>query len=294
MPQSSQTLENVFELMKPDQITTPLVLDSPHSGTRYPEDFAFSCPLETLRAFEDQRVDELFEDAASQNNIPFLKALFPRTYIDPNRAEHDIPLHMIDGHWPHPTTPSARADAGHGLIRETIGAHKLKLYARKLTVEEVRRRITDYYRPYHAALTETLDRTHEEMGFYLHIDCHSMTSAMIAPFHPVQIPDFIIGDMDGTSCSIAFRRTLQMTLIKMGYHVAVNIPYKGVEIVKRYGDPSRGRHSLQLEMNKSLYLDSNNEKIEKKFNKLKSDLENLIQEMRSTLTAHITPMAADE
>lgn len=294
MTMTSHTLENTLELIKPDQISTPLVLDSPHSGTHYPEDFAFACPLETLRAFEDQRVDELFKDAAFQNSVPLLRALFPRTYIDPNRSERDIPLHLIDGHWPYPTSPSARADAGHGLIRETIGTHKLKLYARKLSVAEVEHRITDYYRPYHAALTETLDRTYKDMGFYLHINCHSMTSAMIAPFHPVNVPDFIIGDMDGTSCGVAFRRMLQMTLIKMGYHVAINIPYKGVEIVRRYGDPARGRHSLQLEMNKSLYLDGNNEKIEKKFNKLKSDLENLIQDVRESLTAHITPMAADE
>ena len=73
------------------------------------------------------------------------------------------------------------------------------------------------------------------------------------------------------------------------------IPLGGyVKMLGQDGNPARGRHSLQLEMNKSLYLDSNNEKIEKKFNKLKSDLENLVGEMRDSLTTHITPMAADE
>jgi N-formylglutamate amidohydrolase len=66
--------------------------------------------------------------------------------------------------------------------------------------------------------------------------------------------DFVLGDRDGTSCDPAFTEFVRAALARMGYEVGVNDPYKGVELVRAYSDPKAGRHSLQIEINKRLYM----------------------------------------
>jgi N-formylglutamate amidohydrolase len=68
-------------------------------------------------------------------------------------------------------------------------------------------------------------------------------------------PDFVIGDRDGTTCEPRFTELVHETLAGMGYRVTVNDPYKGVELIRAYSDPKAGRHSLQIEINKRLYMD---------------------------------------
>src|SRR4051812_26209889 len=74
----------------------PLVLDSPHSGADYPDDFAYCCPLPALRRAEDAYVDELFA-AAPDHGATLIGALFPRSYIDPNRAPDDFDPAILAG-----------------------------------------------------------------------------------------------------------------------------------------------------------------------------------------------------
>ena len=68
--------------------------------------------------------------------------------------------------------------------------------------------------------------------------------------------DMVLGDRDGSTCAPAFTYFVRDTLAGMGYDVKVNDPFKGVELVRAYADPAAGRHSLQLEVNKRLYMDS--------------------------------------
>lgn len=110
-----------------------------------------------------------------------------------------------------------------------------------------------------------------------------MTANAADQFFPHVRPDFIIGDRDGTSCDINIRRSLQDSLQNMGYRVAVNLPYKGVELVRRYGDPARGRHSLQLEINKSLYINENGLLIDNKYNQLKNVLDKMIEGFKKAI-----------
>jgi N-formylglutamate deformylase len=63
----------------------------------------------------------------------------------------------------------------------------------------------------------------------------------------------------------------------MGYTVKVNDPYKGVELVRAYSDPARGRHSLQLEINKRLYMDEAARRPHAGFDALRSRLLELIE-----------------
>ncbi len=259
-------MENVYKIIRPDS-ALPLVFDSPHSGRDYPDDFGHACALSALQSAEDNHVDELFE-TAPRYGATLLCALFPRTYIDANRAEADIDTGLVDGKWTGPLKPSSRSHAGIGLIRRLIRPG-VPIYDRRLRPEEIKRRIERCYRPYHAALKNLLDESHYNFGQIWHINAHSMPSA------PGQA-DFVIGDRDGTSCDPAFTAALRDFIAGMGYRAAVNHPYKGVEILRRHGNPAEGRHSLQLEISKALYWDERENRKGRNFQMLRDDIERLI------------------
>lgn len=289
----SQSEPEVFELLEPSSLSSPLVIDSPHSGNIYPDDFGFCCSLAELVHYEDSYVDLLALEGAAKAGVPFLKALFPRTYIDPNRAETDIPDSLKPEDWPLPTQPTLRSQGGHGLIREIIGDNT-HLYNRKLASADIEHRIMSYYRPYHSALSGILNATREQFGSYYHLSLHSMPASATSHLYLAgQQPDIVLGDRDGTSCSVMFRRQVQDVFQKLGYRVAVNTPYKGVEITRRYGQPSLGQHSLQVEIRKDLYMDEKTLAKTNNFNDVKRDIEFLIQEISGATKSWATPLAAD-
>jgi N-formylglutamate amidohydrolase len=239
----------------PGQARLPVVFDSPHSGREYPADFGSALPVAVLRSAEDAFVDELFS-AAPEHGAALLCALFPRSYIDANRAQDDIDPRLIDGAWPVPLNPGPKTELGIGLIRRAI-APGLLIYDRKLSVAEVERRIHRCWRRYHAALSGLIERAHRAHGVVWHVDCHSMKSVangMTPDAAGTRRPDIVLGDRDGTTCEPAFTRLVKETLGRFGFEVAVNDPYKGAEIVRRYGDPSAGRHSLQIEIRRDLFM----------------------------------------
>jgi len=89
--------------------------------------------------------------------------------------------------------------------------------------------------------------------------------------------DFVLGDRDGTTCDAAFTQFVRQTLAGMGYSVKVNDPYKGVELVRAFSDPKRGRHSLQIEINKRLYMEDNSLKKGAGFSRLQRNLGELLK-----------------
>jgi N-formylglutamate deformylase len=234
----------------------PLVLDSPHSGRRMPADFDAAVSEHELRDGEDCFIDELYRPAA-ERGIPLLAAQFPRTYLDANRHAADIDLDLLDGAWPHEHRPSGKARIGKALIWRTLDDGR-PIYTRRLRADEVQSRIARYHAPYHRTLRALLDAAHGRFGVVYHINCHSMNavSGAMGEGGPGQVrADFVLGDRDGSSCDPAFTGFVRATLAGWGYDVRVNDPFKGVELVKAYADPAAGRHSLQLEINKRLYMD---------------------------------------
>jgi N-formylglutamate amidohydrolase len=236
---------------------TPLVLDSPHSGTEFPADFGSVLGEFDLREGEDCFVDQLWMPA-TERGVPLVAALAPRTYIDFNRHAGDIDLELIEGgRWPDAHVPSGKARIGKALVWRTLDDGRA-IYDRKLAVAEVRARIERYHRPYHDAVRERIAGTHARFGRSWHINCHSMnavggTQGEGGPGRARA--DFVLGDRDGTTCDAEFTGLVREVLAGFGYDVKVNDPYKGVELVRAYSDPARGRMSLQLEVNKRLYMD---------------------------------------
>jgi N-formylglutamate deformylase len=228
---------------------SPLVVDSPHSGRHYPDDFDHMLPHATMRRAEDAWVDELFADAP-RFGAAFLAAEFPRAYVDPNRHEHDIDAGLIDEPLPDHARPTYRSEWGLGVVRRVLGPYE-SIYSRKLTLDEIHRRVETYHRPYHAALGALLDEAHRTFGRVYHLNCHSMRSTGRGKARP----DFVLSDREGASCASSFTAHVRDELHGLGYSVALNDPFKGGEIVHRYGRPGERRHSLQIEIRRGLYMD---------------------------------------
>lgn len=275
-------LPGVLYTKMPNGNAAPLVFDSPHSGHAYPSDFDHLVPGKIVRQSEDSFVDELFSHSA-QYGAFFQAALFPRSYIDPNRALSDIDPILLDEPWPDHLEPGEKTRSGHGLIWR-ICPPNLRMYDRKLSVAEVKNRIENYWRPYHNQLCNALTLLYERFGQVWHLNCHSMPTMMhLKGRHP----DFVLGNIDGATCSTEFLHFVANELEAMGYRVRINDPYKGVELVRAYSDPSRGRHSLQIEIRRSLYM--NEETLERNggFAALQQNLERLTARIRDYANAQV-------
>ena len=288
-------MTDAFVLSKPEN-PLPLIFDSPHSGTLYPKDFDYACGFEILEKAEDKFVDDLFA-SASEHGAPFMAALFPRSYIDVNRCEKDIDEDLLEDLWPEESKPTVRSEAGIGLVRRLVRPG-IPVYKRHLKAEEIKQRIQTYYRPYHTALGKLIDEAHHNYGQVWHINCHSMPSqssfvSSLRRANPFKMPDFVLGDRAGTTCNPAFTRAVRDYLKNLGYSVAINDPYKGVELVERYSDPLRGRHSLQIEINKSLYMNEETCKKHRGYTALKADVDKLILFLADYTRSQLVPLAAD-
>jgi N-formylglutamate deformylase len=270
---SSFEIPRVLWRRDPEHAALPLMLDSPHSGSIYPEDFRYCCPLPVLRRAEDAYVDELF-GAAPAHGASLIGALFPRSYIDVNRAADDIDPGLLAG--PLPSYLIPRPITRVGLVRRHAQPG-VPIYDRKLGADEVLGRIERYHQPYHRILDETCDRLHCQFGAVWHINCHSMPSrGNRRDGLKSEHGDFVLGDRDGTTCAGEFTEFVARFLRGLGYDVRVNEGYKGVEIVRRQGRPAQNRHSLQIEVDRSLYMDQKTLEKLPGFDTLMADLDRLI------------------
>lgn len=252
------------EILRPQRQNIALVFDSPHSGKDYPADFNHACDMKDLRMAEDMYIDELFAHVTDYG-APLLKALFPRSYIDPNRAVKEQ-----DNDSGNP--PSLR-----GLFRTVCsGINPTPIYAEGTfpTAKEKQKRIKNCYKEYHKNLNDIIKDTRQQFEKSIHINCHSMPST-----YGDNMPnnyDFILGNREGRTCAPELTAFIKAALEDMGYKVGVNIPgYRGAEIVKRYGDPANNTHSLQLEINRGLYMDERSFEKAANFEKLKDNLQTL-------------------
>ncbi|MGD9615654.1 MAG: N-formylglutamate amidohydrolase [Alphaproteobacteria bacterium] len=258
----------------PQRDAVPLVLDSPHSGAVYPEEFAYRCPLPVLRRAEDAYVDQLY-DAAPAHGATLIAALFPRSYIDANRAADDLDPAILARPLPPPLTP--RPVTRVGLVRRHARPG-IPIYDSKLEPEDVLARIERYHAPYHRVLDDSVDRLHREFGAVWHINCHSMPSygnRLLG--RRGEHGDFVLGDRDGTTCERDFTEFVARFLRGLGYDVRINEGYKGVEIVRRQGRPAANRHSLQIEVDRSLYMDQKTLEKLPGFDRLRADLTGLVE-----------------
>ncbi|HEV8552047.1 MAG TPA: N-formylglutamate amidohydrolase [Casimicrobiaceae bacterium] len=275
----------VYRRHDPAGAPLPLVLDSPHSGTHYAADFDHLPPRAVVRRAEDTHVETLFARAPDAG-ATLVEALFPRAYIDPNRHPSDMDPAVLEEPWPGPVARSRKTELGIGLVWR-LAQGGVPMYARPLSVADVERRIALYYEPYHAAVAAALDERHRRFGAVWHLNCHSMPAVgdVMSDDPGRERAEFVLGDRDGTTCEPEFTAFVAATLSAMGYEVAINDPYKGVELVRKHGRPAERRHSLQIEINRRLYMDEVSLARTAGFGALQADLVRLIEALADYVRA---------
>ena len=258
--------------------STALVLDSPHSGTHYPDDFAYACDMHALRRAEDTHVEKLYSFAPGLG-CAWVEALFPRSYVDANRSELDIDQAMLAGAWPGELQAGPKTALGKGLAWRLLDDGG-PIYDRLLSVAELQARVANCWQPYHEAVRAAIDAAHARHGYSIHINCHSMpaVAGALATGFPGEVhPDFVLGNRDNTSSSPELLHFMQTHLQGLGYSVALNHPYKGVELVRRYSDPAKHRHSVQIELNCGRYMTESTREPHAGFADIQASLKSLVE-----------------
>ena len=279
-----------FLIERPQRQTIPFVFCSGHSGSNYPDEFVQASRLDpmTLRKSEDAFVDNLF-NAAPLNGAPLLRATFPRAWCDPNREAWELDPRMFEDRLPaFVNTKSARVFAGLGTVARVV-ANGEEIYNRKLTFDEVAKRIEDAYEPYHAALRGLIDETCKLFGHCIVIDCHSMPSVG-GPMDNdpgTQRVDMVLGNNHGATCHARLMHYVEAMLADAGYAVRLNNPYSGGFTTRHYGQPRRGIQTLQIEVNRALYMDEQAIAKSAGFAQLHADLTRLIEALANYEPASI-------
>lgn len=263
----------------------PLVVDSPHSSAVMPEGAGCIAPERALMTGVDAYVDELWAHAPAVG-AQLLCAAFHRCFIDANRSPLDIDQDMLVTPWPTLTQTSDKGRRGMGLIRR-FALPGVPMYDRPLTVNEVQHRLRTFYLPYHERLNTAVELAQARFGHVWHIDCHSMKSVGNAMNEDdgEDRPDVVVSDALGTSSEPAHTAWVARWWTDAGYRVNVNHPYKGGEIVRRVGRPAMGRHSIQIELNRKLYMDEKTFEKSQGFARLAADTGKFLQAMRDYVLA---------
>lgn len=257
---------------------SPVVFDIPRSGAEYPRDFRSPAPFDAVHRSISMYVEELYADVPDAG-ATWLYACFPNAYIDANRHERDIDPELLDGPWPEKLEPTGKSRLGIGLIHSVCGTGDVPLWHGRLPVADVRRRLDDYYWPYHNELAALLKAQRATFGTAFHVSCHSMASIGGAATvdRGARRSDFDIGDRNHETADPVFVELVVETLRGFGYDTTVNKHYAGAESIRKHADPAGGIHSLQIEISRGLYMDEDSYVRGPRFAEIRSHLATLGQ-----------------
>ncbi len=272
-----------FEIVEPAEWCAPIIFNSPHSGSTYPDDFvaASRIDLPTLRRSEDSFMDELTGHLA-ERGFPTVRVHFPRSYVDVNREPYELDPRMFTGRLPSfANTRSMRVAGGLGTIPRVVGDGQ-EIYRERISVDEALARIETLYKPYHRALRRLINKVHQMFGTVVLVDCHSMPSVGVSRDEPRR-PDVVIGDRYGTSCSPLLTDRVEETMAGLGYSIGRNKPYAGGFITEHYGNPASGLHTVQLELNRAIYMDERRRERGPRFEQVAADFSVLADVLATTI-----------
>lgn len=260
-PAKNSDFEPPFVVDEPDVHSIPFVFNTPHSGAVYPQRFLAASRLDSLalRRSEDAYVDRLFASVVGLG-APLMRAQFPRAFLDVNREPYELDPRMFLGRLPpFANTRSMRVAGGLGTVPRIV-ADGQEIYRDRLPVEEALGRIEELYMPYHRTLRSLVQRTQRQFGEAILIDCHSMPSSSLGREGDLKNEartDIVLGDRFGTSCTPALIDGFEHHMREQGLRVVRNKPYAGGFITEHLGEPNHGRHALQIEINRALYMNEN-------------------------------------
>ena len=280
-----------YRLIEPLDLLSGIVIASPHSGRNYLSSVKEQSILDpiTLRSSEDAFVDELM-DFAPALGIPLICSEIPRAFVDLNRGRDELDPAIIEGIKPNRQNP--RVISGLGVIPRVVANGK-EIYSGKLSKEAAIERLENFWDPYHSKLAELLDRARQQFGYSILIDTHSMPhEAILNASSSFRTSQIVLGDRYGATCAPEIINDLIKLISKNGLRASRNIPFSGAYIVQKYGSPGLNRHAIQLEIDRSIYM--NERKIQKleKFHKLKNKLQNIMRDFSQIHTC-LTSIAAE-
>lgn len=264
-----------FVVDEPATHSIPFVFNTGHSGAIYPPSFLAASRLDglSLRRSEDAHVDRLFEPVV-RLGAPLLRANFPRAYLDVNREPYELDPRMFEGRLPpYANTRSMRVAGGLGTVPRVV-ADGQEIYPGRITAQEAVARIETLYKPYHRVLRGLIQRTAKTHGCCILIDCHSMPSTSLG--RDEAKADVVLGDRYGTACSPALIDAFEAQFLARGFRVLRNKPYAGGFITEHYGEPNLGRHALQIEVNRALYMNESSLALTRDFSGLVTALESIV------------------
>src|SRR5438045_850166 len=292
MSEIRDELDPPFEILEPAQWRGPVLFNSPHSGCIYPRDFLATTRLDlvTLRRSEDSFVDELALGVV-KSGFPLMRAHFPRCFVDVNREPYELDPRMFDGRLPSfANTRSMRVAGGLGTVARVVGDAQ-EIYDQRIPVDDALRRIEGLYKPYHRALRRLLTRVHRDFGAAVLVDCHSMPSTAGAKDDRPRA-DVVLGDRYGTSCVPIVSEIAEATFRELGYVVSRNKPYAGGFITEHYGNPAAGLHSIQIEINRALYMDERRYERSASFARVAADITLLSDRLAEIPSEELRPYRA--
>ncbi len=256
MKNSDNKFNNILQLHEPKSQISPVIFTSPHSGRNYLKSFLNDSQLDkhSIRLSEDAFVDEIFSSAPSFGAC-LLKALSPRAYVDLNRAAWELDPTMFNEDLPpHIITKSPYIAAGLGTVPKIVASGK-EISNRKFSFAEIEKRILMHYFPYHQTLDNLIKEKKKYFNSILIVDCHSMPSDKSNTRKTSDaLPDIVLGDNNGFACGSETLGLISDLFLKNNFTIAKNKPYAGGFTTQNYGQPSKGVHVIQIEINRSLYM----------------------------------------
>lgn len=271
--------DQTFSLYRPRFRDTSVVFASPHSGCHYDAAFLKETVLDerAIRSSEDAYVDRLYAHA-TECGAPFLCANTPRAYVDLNRGADELDPALIAGL--RRATLNPRISSGLGVIPRVVAGGR-SIYRGKMTLGAAQTRLNTHWHPYHNALQQLMDESVMQHGQAILLDCHSMPHEALATLRRQKgdAPEVVLGDRFGASAGSEVVDTIEAAFQAAGFRTARNMPFAGAFMAQHYGRPKAGRHVVQIEIDRSLYMDEVSITPSYRFTEIQSRLRTVIAQI---------------
>ncbi|MGB7317479.1 MAG: N-formylglutamate amidohydrolase [Planktotalea sp.] len=282
-----------YQLIRPDVLSSSVVFASPHSGREYAWSFMRRSTLSemAIRSSEDAFVDQLIE-RAPDFGAPLLLATVPRAFVDLNRSSEELDPALIEGVKSGGHNP--RVASGLGVIPRVVSNGRA-IYRGKLTLLEARKRLVDFWHPYHNALSGVLQEAHDAFGEAILVDFHSMPHEALDGIERFgnRRPDVVLGDRFGASASSLIVDQIEAAFSSAGFTVSRNAPFAGAYVTQTYGRPSRRQHAVQVEIDRSIYMNEKTLTLKASFEDIKNKLSTVMSEICEVGQQKSRPLAAE-
>ncbi|HPI41015.1 MAG TPA: N-formylglutamate amidohydrolase [Pseudobdellovibrionaceae bacterium] len=259
-----------------------LLFTIPHSGEKIPEMAPWLKSLEpqVLMCDVDRYVDQLYEKTLSEFKIPFVKTEWHRYAADLNRIPEDVDANSVVGS----VNPKGAQDRGFHWVKTTHGE---SILGTPMSFQNHQQLVELIYKPFHLSIENISKNLIKTYGVIYHIDVHSMPGRGTAMHRDPgeDRADIVISDQLQKSCSPQFRDLVIAAYVTAGFKVGYNWPYLGGRVTEQYGNPKKNHHTLQVELNRKLYMDEESKEKLTTFPKVQAQLKQAVEYITMGLDA---------